>query len=182
MNDLSTRKFAEGPSHVERPRGAKSLHRRAMHALFGPLWQWPATLRAARAADEAYETARARGETRDAAADKAFQALTGEPRRRRPAETSPGGLQDGLQEDVARRIGAARAEALPGSAPASTSEMDMALAAIATPRSTASAHGDLRVAALCFIMFVCIAFLGIVVSLGVSVMGVAVVRGIGAPL
>jgi hypothetical protein len=47
------------------------------HALWAALHLWWRTWRAARAAEEAYMAARAKGAPRDIAAEKAFEALTG---------------------------------------------------------------------------------------------------------
>lgn len=117
-------------------------------------WAMPAALfvswRAAKAADAAYAAARARGATRDIAANAAFKSMTGEDRRIG---------DDGDEERIRCMIDMGHG-APPLRARGPATEMDLALGALASHRDAAQTNADTYVVALCVLAFASLALLG----------------------
>lgn len=141
MTDYPIRDSGHAQSNTVQGRGTRLRHRQPGRSLWGSPREWFAASRGAADAEDAYDAARARGKPHDRAAREAFEALTGEPMR--------------LGDEPARSRYPSR-------------EFDDGL----DPRDTANgekqAQGDLRVAILCLLLFAGMAFLGIVLSLGID--------------
>lgn len=115
----------------------------AMKALY-------ASWRAAHAAESAYGTARARGASRDVAANAAFRSIAGE---ERP-------IQDGGDAERVRHVVDTGHGDPPPHAPGPATEMDQALGTLASHREAASTNADTYVIALCVFAFVGLALFG----------------------